>query len=64
MKPDFGSRAVASAGSCGSSMMRLPSGSVPPLGSGRRMRAAFTQLFGTVSASVTLTQTVGLSDAK
>src|SRR5258706_2422225 len=37
MKPEWGSRLCARAASCGSTMMRLPSGSVPPSGEAKRI---------------------------
>ena len=64
MNPECGSRLSTLAGSCGTVMMRLPSGSVPPPGNAKRMRPPLTQVFGTVCASSTLYQTAGFSAAK
>src|ERR1700720_5045444 len=58
---DLGSRLSARAASSGNSTMRLPSGSIPPPGSGRRMRPrALTKILGTLVDLTTFTQVVGL----
>src|SRR6267143_164860 len=64
MKPEWGSRLCALAASCGSTMMRLPIGSVPPSGAAKRMAPEPTTLFGTVSVSTTFVHTPGFRAAK
>src|SRR5258707_2057725 len=56
-KPERGSRLSAERSFCGNSMMRLPSGSVPPCSSGKRMAPLPRYDFDTVSLSTTLYQT-------
>src|SRR5215468_8680081 len=63
-KPVRGSRLSALRSFWGNSMMRLPSGSVPPCSSGKRIAPLPRYDLGTVSVSTTLYQTGYFIDAK